>query len=416
MPETTLDDVDAASSPANPSTPHSVEGTETDTAVSRTPPDSQPPETAVTDAKDSDDVDPPKDVNSQSAIEFLTGKKSVEKPTKVAEGTPPQPEKKPVEKAAEAKPPAAEPNKTDQALTEEEKKYFGRKAQKRITDLWVEHKKEAEARQTAEAKVKEYEPVVKEGQVWKNLIDTYKVRDDLKDIDNDASVAEAIKFQAALNRFANGRASNQDQQFLSSVFDTIDATRKQFGFAQPQQAVDLTEIEGAIKKARDEFDFDTLEKAVAKLKQPQTQTRQAPPQIQQPVQRDEPTAPAEPSPEVSYFGNRLQQELIESGLTADKIESYVGEKLWPNVVQLLSKSYPGKNPVEVYNKLSPQAQFDVSIRAHQVIRKQEEATKVKPAETPTQPRPIRTVRTQQITAQEPPSGSGLAAARYLAGM
>ena len=401
MPDTTED----ANRPLESSPSESSTSTEeaTATAGSQAPDGSPPPDKAVEGEQKPQvavDEDAP---TAQSAIELLSGtpeQKATPKP-KEKPAEPPKADPKPEEK----KPVDLSKSPLDD-YTDAEKQRISHKTRDRIETLHTNWKQ-------TEAKLKEQQPFADEGKVWATIMDKYKVRSDLADIQDDSSVAEAIKFQACLHRIAGGRASQQDAQFVNAVYDTLDATRQQLGLPSKSTAPDTAEIEKAIAKAKTEFDFTDLENLVAKAKSPQpvqrTQEVVAPP----PQQEQQPTGPSE---DEIYYARKLESELTDSGIESAKVREYVGDKLWPMVVDRLGKMYPGTNPVQMYARLKDDAKFDAVMTAHRVYQKQQAALATKKSETSANPaRPVRTTGTQKLAAQEPPVGNGLAAARWLAG-
>jgi len=401
------------STPEN-ATPNTEGGQAADPAISASTQDNQAPETAVAGVKESGAEDS-EALSSKAAIELLSGKKvDKEKPEQKAEEKKPEPSQKPIEKAGlkddkKAKEDAELfPNHTD-----EERRRISNKTRQEVLK-YVSQRKEAES------KLKEAEPVIKTGRVWDGIVNRYQLRNDLAEFTTESdeqAVAEAIKFQAAINRAYAGRATQNDAQFLSAVFDTLDKTKESFGLGKPKSVPDYKDLETAIAKAKSDFDFDALEKALGKLKEgvkPQEPVRpvvqpQAPPQP--PAQQQ--TAQG-PSPDELYYGNKAKSDLLSNGVAEKDLSDYVGKTLWPKVIQSLSAAYPGQNAAQIYQQLSPQVQYDAIITAHREIQKQQAILQPAPKPTPSNPRPVRTQGTTKMQATEMPLSSGLAAARYLA--
>lgn len=465
-------EVDSPSIDTQPST----DGGTADTAVGQAPPDSQSSASTATDDTGSGDAGSSEKITAKSVVDFLTGPTSVDKSSTVDSSkqeknksvatngqheTQSDATKNPASKvatgkaasnaqstkpgnaalqkqaapAANQKPGTKPPLSTKgvgddpfEGYTEDQKRALGKQTQDRIQRFHNYGKEQ-------ERKLKEIEPAANEGKVWAGVLDKYQVRGDLADIKNDASVAEAIKFQAAIHRIAEGRPSRQDQVFVQAVYDMLDATRQQLGMQIPQAAPDYSKLEAAIKLARDNFDMDALDKAFNELKagnpqappqQPQQQQRlvqqfqQQPqqPQYQQPLQQHYQApaqqAPQGPSPEEQYYSKQLHGELNEAGIKPGEVEKHVTDNLWPAVVSTLAKLYPGQNPVEVYSNLSAQAQYDAVMRAQRGFQKQQESLKPVQAAASTTPRPVRTQGTQKPTGGEIPTSS-LALAQYFSG-
>lgn len=412
MPDENTDANSVDSSTTQPATPNQEGGSAADPAVSASTQDSQAPETAVADAKDSSAEDS-EALSSKAAIELLSGKKvDKEKPEQKSEEKKPAPPKKPVDKPA----PKDDKKAEDDPLhdySDEEKRRISHKTRDRVEKLWRERKE-------FEAKLKETEPLVVEGKVWNGIVNRYQLRNDLAEFTterDEQAVAEAIKFQAAINRASTGRATQNDAQFLATVFDTMEQTREAFGLGKPQQTPDYKDLEAAIAKAKSDFDFDALEKALGKLKEgvkPQEPARPAvQPQAPSQPPAQQQTAPG-PSPDELYYGNKAKSDLLSNGISEKDLPDYVGKTLWPKVLQSLSAAYPGQNAAQIYQHLSPQVQYDALLTAHREIQKQQAASQPAPKPAPANPRPVRTQGTAKMQASEMPLSSGLAAARYLA--
>lgn len=389
MPDEDID-VTQGSSPASESqTP------DTGAAASDTQPVDKAPEAAAKDQPSTTDS-PEAALDSKSVVKFFSEKKQKTDKSTV--------EEKPAADAAAKKPTEEKPkDELFPEFTEQERKLVGPKVEKRVRSL-------VSRATAAEAKVKEYEPLVEQGKVFGEIVSQFKLDNDLEAVE-DAQVAGHIKFQAAINRAFSKRATREDIAFMQNQFAAIDKVREHFGMAQPAKqsapAVDTAEFEKAIEAIRKDFDFATADALIAKLKtapKPQQQKQETiqPQQNQQPIQPQQPQF----SRDTYAYSNQLAREWKTDGV-ADP-SKYMTEKIWPAVLTELQQTFPGEDPSAAYSSLSPRAQYDIAVRAHQ--GEKQKAKALKSTETrPKQP-PVKPATGSKTKFGETPSATGANAA------
>lgn len=404
MPDPELDDVSLSDSSADtPVNPDPI-----DSAVNHEQEVPPVTETAVPDDKaptDSEDVSP-----TQSAIDLLSGKKKVEKPS-----TQPKPvDKKTTEKPVVPEKPTDKKSETGEDpmkdFTPEERKHLSAKTEKRIVELnrkW----KEAEARF-------EKDPTVAQGRAFAEVLDEFKLREHLPDLGEtgDHAIAGSIVFHAALNRISQNRARPTDRDVVKRVFDSFDSMRPGLGMAAPTPAVDFTALEEALALTKEDFDLSRLEKLIGGMKAAKPTAPVAPQQVQQPVIAQQQPAQREPEvhPDVVAYSDMLADSLADSGIAADKHHEYTTKRLWPAVVAKIASQHPSENAVEFYNKLSPRAQYDRMVAAHTALQKQQAVIPPKRPTAPTTPRPVSGTGTRTMGGEAPGSPTK-AAIQYLSG-
>ena len=222
--------------------------------------------------------------------------------------------------------------------------------QERINSLWSRGKE-------LEKQAQEAAPYLEHGKAFHGLIQEHALGGDLAHVE-DAQVAGAIKFQAALNRLTQGRGTQADRQMTESVFSNFDATRAQLGYAAPQ--ADHTELETALKSAAEAYQIDPevatsllalLAKSKPRTAQPQAPVA-APPQQQY---REEAQANSRDATDLTLYESQLANDLTAAGVR--DLPTHVQKNLMPAVLATIAKLVPGRNPAEVYATLRPDAQY-----------------------------------------------------------
>lgn len=396
------EDVSSASSTDTPATEAPAsEQVQTDTAVSQEPPAKEAAPSSASDSVPASDSNPPEPTNAKSAIEFLS--KGPDKSKTEDKTTPKVPATdKPAEKPApEAKAPEEKKlSVSDDPLAdydEKDKKRLSERTTSRIRTLHSNWKQ-------AEERFSKAAPLIQQGEAFASVVDDFKVREDLGDLgdNSDAAVAGAIKFQAALNRVASGRARANDAAVVSQFFEVFDQTREQLGMPKAA-AVDAAALETAIAKARDEFDYSDLDALLANAKKAKAPAPVQQPVAQQPVpQHHEPPAPQQPQidADTEVYNGILASTLTEAGVDPAQ---HVRDKLWPSVLTDLKAHFPGQDPVAVYQRLSAKAQYDMMMVAHAKVQKQVVKPVPRPSTPPT-PKPVSTSGASRMGAEAPTSG------------
>lgn len=377
---------------------------DTSTAASDTQPVDTTPEAAATD-KAVETTDQSDEPSSKSAIKFFSGDKTDKsKDGEKKEVVKTDPTKQPADATKDAKPADKKLSKDElfPELTDAERKAIGFKTEKRVRSL-------VERANVAETKLKEFEPLVEQGKAFSKVIDTYKLDADLAHVE-DAQVAGHIKFQAAINRAFSKSATREDVQFIQSQFAALDRVREHFGLSQPTPSFDASEIEKAVEAIKKDFDFTSIDALVAKLKT--TKKAEAPPQPEARVEQPQQRQPQVVNRDTQAYSSQLQRELKTSGV-AD-VNKYMAEKLWPSITAELQQTFPGEDAVQAYNSLSPRAQFDMALRAHQDEQKKAEALKT--TETaPRRPATKPVTGSKSNFSETPTASSATAAIRFFSG-
>jgi hypothetical protein len=381
-----------------PATPAVDAAADSEVSQDTTPPggeeaqDKQPDGLAAKSAKQSKPSEPPKGTLAD-ALDHLSGDKknkeqgkqpvkpaSKEAPAAKQQGKPGQPDPKAAALKKEAgKPAVVEPTAEElQAMPERTRRRFETILSER-KQLKADHEKLATEYEAAK-------PIIEQGKAIDSLVEEYDLRADIRDLGDD-DFAGVVIFQAALNRLDSGKGTKSDLEMVQKQFTNLNATMERMGIGQAATPkIDATAFDAALRKANEDLDFTDLQKLVDGLKAPvQTQQPTVQPQAkvklveEQPrQQRDQQAAPAVPNAsDDAVYQARGIRALQADGITEPK--AYFEKQLFPRILQDLKATYPGRNPVEAFHSLSPQAKHDLTIDAHQAIRKQTQQIKPAPA-------------------------------------
>lgn len=301
----------------------------------------------------------------------------------------------------------AKPAKTDHKapsdLTAEERAAMPERTRQRFDKLLGERKTVTEELSKVRT---EYEPIrakatelgitdlaqvpklIEAGRGFGAVVEQFKLRDDIAAI-ADEDAAGAIRFQACLARFANGKGTQADLDTCRTVFDRLDQDREALGLkpaAPAVPAIDTEAWEKAIDKADKELEFTDLRKLVdglkASAKAPTPADRPAQPtQPAQQVQRQPaPAAPVE-DPSEQLYEQRVIRRLTADGVKPAEAAAYFEKHLYPLILKDLGALNPGKNPVVVFKSIGPRERHDLAVEAHAAVQTQK-AKLAPPADKP----------------------------------
>lgn len=342
------------------------------------------------------------------AVAFLTRKNKKTPPTEAPA----------TEKAAQPEKGAKEaekdkPKEAAETLTDEDKTLPAR-TQKRIKQLLDGQKAARGELDTFRAEYEQAKPLIEQGKAFEAVARKFDLGEDLKALE-DEDVAGAIRFQGAARRLHAGKGSPADLNSVEAFYAQLDATRDALGIEAPSR-IDVQALEKAIAKARDDFDVSDLEKIAASLKstkaKPQVRTVADQPEQRQ-QQPDRAAAPQFPAADDTRYQAKAVNRLRADGVSDTK--AYYSTQLLPRIFAELRATFPGQNPAQVFDSLSPQAKHDEVISAHDAIRKAAEAAKPKPQTKAPTPRPVASRPTSPGLSSGAPATSSASAIAHLAG-
>lgn len=332
----------------------------------------------------------------EQAIDRLTGKtkRDAQKAEREAKASAQSDQKKPETAKKDDKQAAIDPD----ALTEFDKRAHPQ-TRERIKSLIAKTKDVTTKHEALQKEYGEQKSNIDAGTAFHGLVKEYDLLPDLTAIGpgNDHKVAAAIKFQASIDRFAQGKATKADEDRVKSVWAAMDADRDALGYA-PAPAIDAAALEKAIDKAEANLDFEEVRKLLSDIKA-KSKTEPAPvqnqPQRRQPTgvpaeqPRQQPTQPQQPQDDPEDM--LLQAKLI-SRVTADGIadaKSYFKDHVFPLISPQLVKINAQASPLATFWKLSPRSRHDLVIEAHEELQKKAKAIKARETKPAPQQRPGR---------------------------
>jgi hypothetical protein len=343
--------------------PSGGEGSDRPAGEAAAQPDQQP------DASD----DGAKRATTDDAIAYLTGEKPAAK--KPADGTEVDEDGKATkqsEKAAEkpAKEKVQPARGDDSALTPEDMR-APRKTRERIEKLLSDRK-------AAVTELETLKPQIEAAAAFDSVIKTHHIEADL-DVCEDGDIAGAVMFQAALKRLFNGKGTEADKATLTRAYQQLDIDREALGIPSSAPKLDVAKLEAALAKAETEFEFDDLRKEIGGLKAAKPEPAKVAPV--RPATAPVVTQPAaqERSAEADAEDRLYETEATEQ-LKAEGVKNppeYFSKQLYPVILSNLRQRDPNRNPVVWFQKLSPQARYDQTIKAHAIIKAREQ--KLKPS-------------------------------------
>ena len=326
----------------------------------------------------------------ESALDHLTRKSK-----KGEEEKPETPAKQPKESAANkpANDPKAQATKKDQAkpLTEASAEELGampERTRQRYQDLLADRKAIKAEHERVAAEYEAAKPDIERGKVFSEVVNEFGLQSDLASIE-DEDVAGSIIFQAALVRLTSGKGTQADLTQVSQQFNNLAATMEHLGVSVGNKApaVDVDAFIKALEHTEETLDFNDLRKLIYGIKKSEKPAQPAPipaprptvkfvderppqPHVKQPL-----PAAASNAVDDGYYISKATQAIAADGITDAK--AYFDKSLYPRILSDLKAAYPGSNPVDIFNRLSPQAKHDATIDAHKFVRTQSE--KLKPA-------------------------------------
>lgn len=337
--------------------------------------------------------------SSKDAIALLS-----EKTTKAKE-EPAAGDEKPVDEAAKGKKAAADADAAKVAkakeaaagkkaieLTDEDKliaddRHAPRKTQRRLEEILRNRAEIRTERDTLKQDFEAVQPKVKSAENWERFTEEHKLAGDFAVLD-EVEAAESLKFQAAVSRLATGKGTQADRDRVVDVFGTLDITRKRLGIpggVAEAAPVDLSKLEKALDEAEESYDFAAVRKAIKEMQAGQkAPAKQEPPPAAPaksdviPLERQIAPAgerkPAEQAqaPDADYRLNeaRATRYLTEHGVKPADLQTYMAERVLPQIISTLRTEFPKQNPYAVWKSLSSATRKDLTIEAHDALQKQ----------------------------------------------
>lgn len=222
---------------------------------------------------------------------------------------------------------------------------------------------------------RESQPLIEAGRAFNELLDTEKIRDDLK-IMNSKAAADAIRVQAATHRIAAAiDAKQQPSDADVKLMDLVDSNIGKFyeitGRPRPSAPKAATvEFKGDLPKDIKAMveDYAQIDEEEARLLAGHRAAKAKAAAVTKAPETSVPEKTVEQSRGYSEDDDKTYlaltaQDLLDAGIKQEALQAHYTDNLLPKALDLLKSANPKKDALATFEKLHPQVKRDLINKA-----------------------------------------------------
>lgn len=181
----------------------------------------------------------------------------------------------------------------------------------------------------------------------------------------------------------------EDEDIKSALLDRLAIKQGKKPATAGIDPAQIADLESALTKAEESYDFDAVKAILAKLKGEAKPAAAAPTpgdRGTQTMQQERQPANQQGIDRETLHVNRTRSAILADGVPAAELKSYVEGRILPLVLSQLAKDYPGIAPGASFNALDPADRSILLLDAHRAEQARSPRPAPKPPVAQTRPR------------------------------